>query len=115
MGMLPIAAAVVLGSVDVSAQLVLNLDANFERNRVEYHCEGMEPFAVDFINAAPNFLAIVPIEGQSLVFVNVLSGSGARYASGRYEFWTKGGEATLTDLMADPPTPVSCSEANETP
>ncbi len=112
---LPIAAAAMLGSVDVSAQLVLNLNSNFERNRVEYHCEGLEPFAVDFINAAPNFLALVPVAGEKRVFVSVLSGSGAKYVSGQYEFWTKGGEATLTDLQADPQAPVSCSEANETP
>jgi membrane-bound inhibitor of C-type lysozyme len=115
MDALPIAAAAMLGSVDVSAQVVLNLNGNFERNRVEYHCEGMEPFSVDFINAEPNFLALVPVGGKTLVFVNVMSGSGARYASGQYEFWTKGADATFTDLQADPQTPVSCSEANETP
>ena len=112
---LPLAVAAMLGGVDVSAQVVLNIPGNFERNVAHYQCEGLEPFSVDFINAQPNFLALVPISGQKLVFVAVLSGSGVKYVSGQYEFWTKGSEATLTDLQADPQTPLNCSEATDTP
>ncbi len=110
-----LATAALMQNVDVSAQVVLSLAGSFERNIVEYQCEGLEPFKVDFINAKPNFLAIVPIGPERLVFVNVMSGSGAKYVAGQYEFWTKGSEATLTDLMADPQTPVSCSEVSNTP
>ena len=110
-----LATAAMMQNVDVSAQVVLELAGNFERNVVHYQCEGLEPFSVDFINAAPNFLAIVPVGGKKLVFVNVMSGSGARYAAGQYEFWTKGSDATLTDLQADPQTPVNCSEVTNTP
>jgi membrane-bound inhibitor of C-type lysozyme len=49
------------------------------------------------------------------VFVNVMYGSGAKYVSGQYEFWTKGSDATLTDLMAEPQTPLNCSEVSNTP
>lgn len=114
MEMLPIAAAAMMGNVDVSAQVVLSLTGNFERNTVQYQCEGLEPFSVDFINAQPNFIALVPIGPQKLVFVNVLSADGAKYVAGQYEFWTKGAEATLTDLQADPQS-VTCNEVNETP
>jgi membrane-bound inhibitor of C-type lysozyme len=110
-----LATAAMMSNVDVSAQVVLSLQGSFERNVVQYQCEGLEPFAVDFINAQPNFLAIVPVGPQKLVFVNVMSGSGAKYVAGQYEFWTKGSDATLTDLMADPQTPVSCSEITNTP
>lgn len=110
-----LAAAAMMQNVDVSAQVVLSLQSSFERNIVEYQCEGLEPFSVDFINAQPNFLAIVPIGPNKLVFVNVMAASGAKYVAGQYEFWTKGSDATLTDLMADPQTPVNCSEATNTP
>lgn len=110
-----LATAAMMQNVDVSAQVVLSLQGSFERNIVEYQCDGLEPFSVDFINAAPNFLAIVPIGPNKLVFVTTLSASGARYVSGQYEFWTKGAEATLTDLQADPQTPLACTEAGDTP
>jgi membrane-bound inhibitor of C-type lysozyme len=110
-----LATAAMMQNVDVSAQVVLSLQGSFERSIVEYQCEGLEPFKVDFVNAKPNFIAIVPIGPDRLVFVNVMSGSGAKYVSGQYEFWTKGSDATLTDLMAEPQTPVNCSEANNTP
>ena len=110
-----LATAAMMQNVDVSAQVVLSLTGDFQRTTHQYQCEGLEPFAVDFINAEPNFLAIVPIGPRKLVFVNVLSGSGAKYVAGQYEFWTKGTDATLTDLQADPQTPVTCTEATETP
>lgn len=110
-----LATAAMMQNVDVSAQVVLSLQGSFERNIVQYQCEGLEPFGVDFINAQPNFLAIVPIGEQKLVFVNVIAASGAKYVAGQYEFWTKGSDATLTDLQADPQTPVNCSEVSNTP
>ena len=110
-----LATAAMMNSADISAQVVLNLNGSFERNIVHYQCEGLEPLAVDFVNAEPNFLAIVPIGGKKLVFVNVMAASGAKYVAGQYEFWTKGTDATLTDLQADPQTPVACTEATDTP
>ena len=110
-----LATAAMMQNVDVSAQVVLNLAGDFERTTHQYQCEGLEPFAVDFINAKPNFIAIVPVGPEKLVFVNVMAASGAKYVAGQYEFWTKGSEATLTDLMADPQTPVGCSEVSNTP
>jgi membrane-bound inhibitor of C-type lysozyme len=116
MEMLPLAAAAMMGGVDVSAQVVLSLEGNFERNVVRYECEGLEPFAVDYINAQPNFLAILPVDNQKLVFVATIAGSGVRYVSGQYEWWTKGSDATLADLTAAEGTePVTCLEATETP
>lgn len=111
---LPLVAAAMLGGVDVSAQIVLNIPGNFQRDTVQYQCEGLEPFSVDFINAQPNFLAIVPVGPQRMVFVNVMSASGAKYVAGQYEFWTKGSDATLTDLQADPQS-VECTETTQTP
>ena len=109
-----LATAAMMQNVDVSAQVVLSLAGDFQRTTHQYQCEGLEPFSVEFINAEPNFLAIVPVGPRRMVFVNVMAASGAKYVAGQFEFWTKGSEATLTDLQADPQS-VACTEAIETP
>ncbi|MGN7870952.1 Membrane-bound lysozyme inhibitor of C-type lysozyme precursor [Paracoccus haematequi] len=68
---------------------------------VGFQCGKGTAFDVQYLNAGPNMLAILPIDGQQRIFVNVISGSGARYVSGQYEWWTKGGTATLSDAMWD--------------
>jgi membrane-bound inhibitor of C-type lysozyme len=110
-----LATAAMMGSVDTSAAVILNFAGNFERNVVQYQCEGLDPFAVEYINAAPNFLAIVPVGPQKLVFVATLAGSGVKYVAGQYEWWTKGSDVTFSDLQATPQTPLACSEITETP
>ena len=47
-----------------------------------------------------------------IVAANVISGSGARYQGGVHVWWSKGDEADLYDLMADPEMkkPVHCVE-----
>jgi membrane-bound inhibitor of C-type lysozyme len=58
-------------------------------------------FAVDYLNGAGNSLAIVPVGGKTIVFANVSSGSGARYAAGQYIWWEAGGATTLySDSLA---------------
>src|SRR5690606_14763093 len=111
---LPLAAAAIMG-VDVSAAVILNVSGDFERTVVRYNCEQAEPLVAEYVNAAPNFLAILPIEEHKLVFVTVLSGSGARYAAGEYEWWTRGDEATLTNLTTPDAEPVTCTAISETP
>jgi membrane-bound inhibitor of C-type lysozyme len=104
-----------LGGLDVSAAVILSFSGNFERSVAQYDCGLGEVLAVDYINAAPNFLAIVPVDGQKLVFVTVLSASGARYAAGEYEWWTKGAEASLANLARPEDEPLTCTEVSETP
>jgi membrane-bound inhibitor of C-type lysozyme len=48
------------------------------------------PFTVQYLNAGENHLAVLPVHGQALIFANVISGSGARYAAGRYIWWDAG-------------------------
>lgn len=118
MGDVLLAAILGIGG-DASAaatQIVLALTGDAQTHTVRYECEGVEqPIAVKYINAAPNFLALVPLNGSELVFVNVIAASGARYAAGQYEWWTKGSEATFADLQQPDAAPVACSEINETP
>lgn len=48
------------------------------------------PFTVEYLNAGENHLAVLPLHGQPLIFTNVISASGARYAAGRYIWWDAG-------------------------
>jgi len=102
-----------------SAALILTLESNgdIERTVRRYQCEDESSLTVQYINAAPNFLAILPVDGENHVFVTTLSGSGARYVAGPYEWWSKGNEGTLRDLMQDEGAEpmAQCTEANNTP
>lgn len=105
-------------AVESSMQIVLELSGNAQRDVISYECEGTpEPLTVEYVNAAPTFLAFVPVNGEKLLFVNVLAASGARYASGNYEWSTNGSEATLIDLTAEEGAPpmATCLEHSLTP
>lgn len=104
-------------ALDTDLQLVLRLDGNAEHNVTTYQCKEMqEPLVVEYVNADPTYLAFLTLDGEKHIFVNVLSASGARYASGQWVWWTKGSEASLYDLTkGEDAPPVSCLEATETP
>ena len=114
-------AALIVATLPASAAgigLTLMLDTPGEWRHVSYICEGREErLSVAYVNAAPNFLALVPVEGQTLVFASALSGSGVRYVSGKYEWRTKGPDASLYDLTGDAEAPplLVCLEASEIP
>lgn len=107
------------GQAATNAALTITLESagNIERNVVIYQCADGSALNVQYLNAAPNFLAIVPIEGVNHVFATTLSGSGARYVAGPYEWWSHQGEATLRDLtQAEDAAPLAqCSELSGTP
>jgi membrane-bound inhibitor of C-type lysozyme len=104
-------------TVQSSVTLTLGTTRDAEKRTIAYTCEGAEPFSVDYINAVPNFLALVPIEGETMIFAAVLSASGARYVAGEYEWWTQGPEATLRNIAEgeDAPPLATCSEFSNTP
>lgn len=80
-----------------------------QRKVVTYRCEGFGALEVEYINAGGNALAVVPVEGRTLIFANVISASGARYAAGRYVWWTKGDRADLYDVTkGETAKPVGC-------
>jgi membrane-bound inhibitor of C-type lysozyme len=81
------------------------------RTTAHYDCGG-NAVEVEYINVEPDHLAIVPVEGRKRVFALVLSGSGARYASGQYIWWSKGKEAWLYDETkgAGAPPLLTCAE-----
>ena len=105
-------------SVTSAVVISLGISGDVERKTITYGCEGQPAsLSVDFINAPPNYLALVPIDGSVLVFNTVLAASGAKYAAGKYVFWTKGGSASLYDLtQGDSAKPIlTCATVNETP
>lgn len=84
------------------ATVTVQLDPGTETSvtLASYRCDQGDAFTVQYINSAQNALAVIPIDGAERIFVNVVSGSGARYVSGEYEWWSKGEEATLTNVIA---------------
>lgn len=102
---------------DVTFSTGLGVTGDAEIKTVKYDCEHHDPVTVQYLNAAPNFLALVPVKEGTLAFVNVISGSGAKYVAGKYEWWTKGNDATLHDVTEglDAAPVLTCSEEVDTP
>lgn len=103
-----------------SLQLTITTPSGeFEQRVTNYDCATEAPVQVTYINGAPNFLALVPVadEPQPLIFVAVLSASGARYAAGKWIWWSKGSDATLSDstLPEDAEPVLTCSAISDIP
>lgn len=102
----------------VELNVGINLSGDVQIQTTIYGCgDTIEPITVKYVNAAPNFFAIVPIGGKDIVFVNVLTASGAKYVSGQLEWWSKGVDATLHDITEglDAAPVLTCSENVQTP
>jgi membrane-bound inhibitor of C-type lysozyme len=82
---------------DAGVTLGLALGGNTEIKTVQYTCKNHDPVTMQYVNAEPNFLAVLPLDGKSLIFVSVLAASGTKYVSGQYQLFSKGPEITLQD------------------
>lgn len=104
-----LAAAVFAGptSAEVAVSLPLHLGPNGGLATVEYTCADGTGLIVQYVNAKVNGLALIPLKGDEVIFVNVISGSGARYVAGARSWWVKGDEATLNDEMSKA-EPLTC-------
>lgn len=106
-------------AAETSVTIELATQSDFQRRVIIYDCAEAEPLSVTYINAAPNFLALVPIaeEAEAMVFTAVMAASGVRYTAGKWVWWTKGADADLYDetLGEDAPAVLSCSELINTP
>ena len=69
---------------------------------------GESSVTATYINTAANQFAVLDLGDATVAMVTVLSGSGARYSGQQYEWWTKGEEATLTDLSSANQRPLAC-------
>ena len=81
--------------------LSLPLGEDAEVVPARYICDDGGTIAVQYVNAGPNRLALLRLDGEERLFVNVISASGARYVAGEYEWWIKGGQASLRNAMRD--------------
>jgi membrane-bound inhibitor of C-type lysozyme len=104
-------------TASVALSLTLQSATDVDQNSAIYQCDTGEVLGVQYINAAPNFLALVPVEGEVHVFVTTISASGARYVSGPFEWWSQGDEAMLRDLTQDEDAEplATCTAAANTP
>jgi membrane-bound inhibitor of C-type lysozyme len=73
---------------------------------LSYDCSG-RTIGATYINTGSNALAVLDLGEETVVTVNVLAASGAKYAGQQYVWWTKGGEADLYDLTQDENTPLA--------
>lgn len=105
--------------VESTLQLQLSTTGDFEQRTVQYDCGTETTLGVTYLNAAPNFIALLtPPDGTDpLVFAAVQSGSGVRYVAAQWLWLTQGPEASLYDaeLGEDGDPVLSCSEINNTP
>ena len=91
------------GAFAGATDMTIHLRGNqaIARATVRYQCdaEGVQmglptgTFSVEYLNGAGNSLAILPVHGTSLIFANIISGSGARYAAGEYIWWDAAGRS----------------------
>jgi membrane-bound inhibitor of C-type lysozyme len=106
---------------DVTFSTGVGITGDAEIKTVKYDCEHHDPITVQYLNSAPNFLALVPVETdgviKTLLFVNVISGSGAKYVAGPYEWWSKGNDASLHNVTEglDAAPVLTCAEEIDTP
>jgi membrane-bound inhibitor of C-type lysozyme len=106
--------AVAAPSEDITIHLPAG--ASVSRKTVQYQCDAQGPkigvpagtFSVEYINGGGNSLVVVPISGKSLVFSNVISASGARYAAQQYVWWEAKGTVTLYSDSLDGKLQSAC-------
>lgn len=66
---------------------------------MRYRCEDNKHVTASYYNGPNNQIALLSLDGKPpLLFVSVLSGSGARYAHGPNLWLTKGNRAMLEDI-----------------
>ena len=106
------APAIRLAEMKTGTDIVIRLPGpqrEVARETVTYLCGEDRRIGVEYVNAGETALAVLSFGEETVVAVNVLSASGARYAGGRYEWWTKGDEGTLRDLTeGEDATGLSC-------
>lgn len=90
--------AAVAAEVSVTLSIPVTGATSVNSTAVAYECAGRAVTAT-YVNTGSVSLAVLEIDGETVVASNVVSASGARYAGGRYVWWTKGEEADLYDLM----------------
>jgi membrane-bound inhibitor of C-type lysozyme len=117
MRMIAVFGTLLLSGFVAASDLTIHLNGTdpVKRVTVKYQCDAQGEkmglptgvFSVDYLNGAGNHLAVVPVKGNSMIFVTVPSGSGAKYAAGEFTWWEAGGRGTT--FSSDFPGPKASS------
>ena len=86
-------------TAQTTLSIPLNIGAADSVLSQTYTCGEADAFAVQYVNSGANALAIMQIDGEDRLFVNVVSASGTKYVSGADVWWTKGDTATRENEM----------------
>ncbi|PIT70151.1 MliC family protein [Bartonella tribocorum] len=86
---------------------------------IAYQCEtstSKERVEVTYLNAGNISLVDFKWQGKRIIASRSINASGAKYMGGPYIWWTKGNEATLSDLINDPEEKnlIQCVEEQKT-
>jgi membrane-bound inhibitor of C-type lysozyme len=109
--MVVVALAAASGAVRAAELLPLPDIRTAHRVTQKYTCATGRILHVTYLNATNGqSFAVLPVKGKQMLFVNVLSGSGAKYEAGSYTWWTKGPQATLYDAMLGENAPPLLSD-----
>ncbi|MEM5439001.1 MliC family protein [Paraburkholderia diazotrophica] len=109
MGVLTIAA--VSGTARAADLMPLPDIRTTHRVTQKYTCATGRILNVTYLNTSNGqSFAILPVKGKQMLFVNVLSGSGAKYQAASYTWWTKGPQGTLYDAMLGENAPPMLSD-----
>lgn len=96
--------------VPVATVMIDIPDARAETQTLSYRCDDTA-MNVTYINAGATALAVLTLEGETIVAANVLAASGAKYAGQQYVWWTKGPHADLYDLtQGEDAEPLGCDQ-----
>ena len=90
--------ALVPATVLADAALTITFDLE-DVTTARYTCGEDKPLAI--VYEAGNLALVSMDEGDARVFAEAVSGSGARYVSGQYEWITKGGTGLLINTLED--------------
>jgi membrane-bound inhibitor of C-type lysozyme len=98
------------GSAAAATTVTIELPGNEtpQTAKVTYAC-GERRVTATYINTEANQFAVLDLGDATVAMVTVLSGSGARYAGQQWEWWTKGEQATLTDVRGGAQSPLACT------
>ncbi|WP_371347533.1 MliC family protein [Ancylobacter sp. IITR112] len=112
-------ALALLSGVARADQIVIPLPQGekAETIRVTYACGAFGAVAAVYVNAPPVALVSLSFKDEFVVAANVIAASGARYAGGKYIWWSKGDSADLYDVtLGEDSAPVaSCASAKSDP
>ncbi|WP_233829015.1 MliC family protein [Paraburkholderia sp. ZP32-5] len=103
-------AAAPCGDVWAAPQQFRHFEGTNHQTR-KYTCATGKILQVTYWNARNGqSFAVLPVKGTSMLFVNTISASGAKYQAGSYTWWTKGPRANLYDMTSGEDAPPLLSD-----